>query len=151
MYSGSLNIFFVPPSSSPHAFTVVATWVANDAFLTGTPSVLIKVRKVDIVAVFHLVSKEIFENIKGSPDRQFSSNSRHFLPHRPHVGTIEGDFGVLRTCFRFCEIRAVCGWEWFLEGKLSTLLLVFGRVFTLIVYGHFSEKGMIKKLVLYLT
>ena len=26
-------------------------------------------------------------------------------------GTILGDFGVLRTCIRFCEIRVTCGWE----------------------------------------
>ena len=46
---------------------------------------------------------------------------------------ILGDFGVLRTCIRFCEIRAVCGWEWFLEGKLSTILFVFG--FWFLGYG----------------
>ena len=46
-----------------------------------------------------------------------------------------------------CHVRV----RMIFEGNLSTFLLVFGRVFTLIVYGHFSEKGMIKKLVLYLT
>lgn len=34
-----VDIIFVDPSSSPHEFTVITTWVANDAFVASFPSV----------------------------------------------------------------------------------------------------------------